>query len=281
MTEPPQYPSAPDPNLPPSAATPPPTPPYGGYGTPPGTPPPPPPAPPAYGAPQYGPPAYDVMAAVSYGWRGFKANAGTFLLLGILAIVIPGIVSFVGSAFNAGGSALADGTSSSMRIGFGATGGLLGFVFSIAAQVLSLFFTAASIRAAFDVTEGRRVDLGAAFTRWNKGQVILLAVLVSIGTMVGFILCVLPGIVFLFFTWFGMYFVVGNAQSAVEAIGSSFRFTADNLGNLLLLFLMAILIGLLGALACLVGLLVAIPLLTIAAAYTFRFLQGQMPVPVA
>lgn len=278
MTEPPQYPSAPDPNLPPSAATPPPTPPYGGYGTPPGTPPP--PAPPAYGVPggpQGGPPAYDVMAAVSYGWRAFKANVGTFLLLGILAMLVPGLISGIGQVASQGGSALAEGSDGAM-LALGVGGGILGILLNIVSQVVALFFTAASIRAAFDVTEGRRAELGAAFSRWSMGQVIVLALLVAIGTMVGLLLCVLPGIVFIFFTWFGTYFVVGNGQSGFEAIGSSFRFTADNLGNLLLLFLMAILIALLGLLACFVGLLVAMPVLTVAAAYTFRVLQGQ---PVA
>jgi hypothetical protein len=276
MSEPPQYPSAPDPDLPPSAATPPPTPPYGGYGTPP------PPAPPGGGyaapPPAAGPAAYDVVEAIRYGWKGFVANVGPFLLLGVLAVVVPGVISFAGSMVNAGGSALADRTSSGVGVGFGLTGGLVGFVFSIAAQVVSLFFAAASIRGALDVTEGRRVDLGAAFSRWDRGQVVFLAILLAVATMVGFVLCILPGLVVLFFTWYSNYFVVGNGQTAVEAIRSSFRFTADHLGNLILLFLLAVVIALVGACLCGVGLLVAMPVVTIAAAYTFRVLQGQ---PVA
>ncbi len=277
MSETPQYPSAPDPQQPPTGATPPPPPPYGGYGTPP------PPPGGGYGAPPGGPggpAAYDVTAAVSYGWRAFKGNVGPFLLLGLLAFLLPAAISIIAQMFQSGGSAIAGRAGSGSGVGFAAmgAGGFLGFVVNIAAQVVSVFFGAALVRAALDVTEGRTVDLGAAFTRWDKGQIIVLAILVAVGTMIGFILCVLPGIAFAFFTYFANFFVVGNGQGAIDAIKSSLRFTADQIGSLILLFLLCVAIAIAGACACGVGLLVAMPIVTVAAAYTFKVLQGQ---PVA
>lgn len=278
MSETPPYPSAPDPQQP-EGSVPPPPPSYGGYGTPP----PPPPgggygAPP--GGPYAGPPAYDVIEAVKYGWRAFTGNVGAFLLLGLLAFLLPFVISLGGEVLRSGGFALAEEAGTDSGIGMAAmgTGGVLGFAINLISQAVALFFTAATVRAAFDVTEGRKADLAAAFTRWDKVQVLILAILTAVGTSIGLLLCVLPGIAFLFFTWFATYFVVGNAQGAIDAIKSSFRFTADHIGSLILLFLVSMVIAVLGACACGVGLLVALPVVTVAAAYSFRVLQGQ---PVA
>jgi hypothetical protein len=209
-----------------------------------------------------------------------SCSVGPLLLLGVLAFLVPVGISLVGQMFQSGGSVIAGraGTDTGLGLAAVGAGGVVGFAVSVAAQIVSLFFTAALIRAAFDVTEGRRVDLGLAFSRWDKAQVLVLAILCAIGTMIGLVLCILPGIVFLFFTWFATYFVVGSGQNAIEAIASSFRFAIDHIGNLLLLFLLSAVIVIAGACACGIGLLVAMPIVTIAAAYTFRVLQGQ---PVA
>lgn len=280
MSDQPPYPPQ-DPNLPPSAATPPPTPPYGGsYGTPP-----PPPPPPTHdgegGYGGYGYPAYDVIEAVKYGWKKFMENAGAFLVLGLLAILIPGALSLIGSLGSSTSATVIDnpGVSDIVKITAGGGSGVVGFLFSLAAQVASLVITAALVRGALDVTEGRKASIGAMFSRWNLLTVLLLSIVVGIATTVGLLMCILPGLAVMFFTYFATYFVVGEGQGVIDAIKSSLRFTADNAGNLLLLFLLAFVIVILGACACLVGLLVAIPVTTIAAAYTFKSLRNQPVAP--
>jgi uncharacterized membrane protein len=278
MSDQPPYPPE-DPNLPPSAATPPPTPPYGGsYGTPP-----PPPPPPTHdgegGYGGYGYPAYDVIEAVKYGWKKFMENAGAFVVMGLLTFVVVGVLSTLGRALSGGFDASDGQYGFSMGVGVGAGFSLVGTLFNILANIAGVFLSAALARGALDAAEGRKVEIGAMFTRWNPVQVWILSILVGIGTMIGVILCILPGIAFAFFTWYSTYFVVSEGQGAIDAIMSSLRFTADNIGNLLLLFLLAVVICILGACACFVGLLVAIPVTTIAAAYTFKTLRGQPVAP--
>lgn len=276
MSEQPPYPPS-DPDLPPFGGGTPPPPPPGGYGTPP---PPPPPSYGGYGAPPTGPQPYDVIEAVKYGWKKFAQNAGPFLIMGLLTLVVVGVLSTIGSVL--GGDFDTSGTSGTqygVSAGIGAGFSVLGTIFNILANIVGVFLTAALTRGALDATEGRKVEIGAMFTRWNAGQILILAILVGIGTMIGFILCILPGLVLAFFTWFANYFVVGEGQGAIAAIKSSFRFTADNIGNLILLFLLAVVIVILGACACLVGLLVAIPVTTIAGAFTFKVLRGQPVAP--
>lgn len=274
--QPPNPPS--DPNLPP----------FGGYGTPPpppggdGTPPPPPPPPyGTYEAPPSGPQPYDVIEAIKYGWKKFAENAGAFVVMGLLAVLIPGVLSMIGSL---GSSASADiienpGVSDFAKIAVGGGSGFVGFLSSLAAQIASLVITAALVRGALDVAEGRKASIGAMFTRWSFLNVLLLSIIVGIAMSIGLVLCVLPGLAVMFFTYFANYFLVGEGQGVIDSIKSSLRFTADNAGNLLLLFLLSFVIAILGACACLVGLLVAIPVVTIAAAYTFKVLRGQPVAP--
>lgn len=241
--------------------------------------PPPPPGPfdnASYGAPV--PQGYDVMAAVKYGWAKFTQNAGTFVVLGLLAFLVPIAIQLLGEVAQGGAGLAADELDESAGFLVATGGGLTGFVFSLVANIAGLFFNAAVVRAALDAAEGRQAGIGEAFTRWDKLQVVLLAVLVGLMTTVGLILCVLPGIVVMFFTWFATYFVVAGA-SATSAIGSSFRFTADNFGSVFLLFLLCVLITIAGACALCVGLLVAVPVTVIASAYTFKVLQGQPVAP--
>jgi uncharacterized membrane protein len=278
MSDQPPYPPE-DPKLPPSAATPPPTPPYGGsYGTPP------PPPPPTHdgegGYGGYGYPAYDVIVAVKYGWKKFSENVGAFLVLGLLAILIPGVLSTFGSLGSSTSESVIDnpGVSDFVKITVGGGSGVAGFLSNVAAQVASLVMTAALVRGALDVTEGRKASVSAMFSRWSFPTILVLSLLVGLATTIGLVMCVLPGLAVMFFTYFSTYFVVDEGQGVIDAIKSSLRFTADNAGNLLLLFLLAFVIVILGICACFVGLLVAIPVTTIAAAYTFKVLRNQ---PVA
>ncbi len=151
-------------------------------------------------------------------------------------------------------------------------------VFNILGQVATTLFGAALIRGAFDAVDGREVTLGGMFERWDKIQVVVAALVISVLTTIGLVLCVLPGFVVIFLTWFTTYFIVDRGEDAVTAIKSSFSFATQHVGPLLLLALLSFLCFVVGALACLVGLLVAYPVVSIAAAYSYRRLQDQ---PVA
>ncbi|MET1061069.1 MAG: hypothetical protein ABWX84_15825 [Nocardioides sp.] len=253
-----------DPNQPP------PPPGYGqdpnqGYGQPP-------PNYPAYGADPGGMRPYSATDAIGYGFNKFKDNAGAFLLLALLAVGTGIAISVIGSIVT-GGDALFSYDSDGFE--FSPLAGL----FNILGQVAFTLFGAALIRGAFDAVDGRQVTLGSMFERWDKLQVLVVALIVSVLTTIGLVLCVLPGFVVIFLSWFATYFVVERGQDALTAIKSSFSFTSSHVGPLLLLALLSFLCFVAGALACGVGLLVAYPVVTVAAAYSYRRLQGQPVAP--
>ena len=125
------------------------------------------------------------------------------------------------------------------------------------------------------LTRGQKIDVGQAFAGINWGQVILASLITGLLTFVGLILCILPGLAVIFFTSYTLFFVIDRNLSAVDAIKASFNMVKDNVGVLILFWLATVAAQIVGACLCLVGLLVAVPVVIIAQAYTYRTLNGD------
>jgi hypothetical protein len=267
------------------------------------------PPPPAYGSSPYGavpdggsgdvaPPAYGVgqpgaegpyrpTEAISYGWRKFSASPATLL--------IPMIVVFVGIVFVSVlveililGTFLAThectrtgpGTQIHTQCGPGFVTRLIGAgvaaaLINLVAQVLA----AGLYKGATHVTDGRSFTLGELFDGWDKAQVVVASLIIAAATFVGTVLCYLPGIVVGFLAQFTVLFIVDKQLGAVDAIRASVKLVTDNLGQTLVFYLLAIVVLIVGAILCGIGLLVAAPVALIGLAYTFRRLQGEPVVP--
>ncbi|KAA1399699.1 hypothetical protein [Aeromicrobium ginsengisoli] len=271
--EPPPYPgdSNPPTNDLPAYGSPPPPP--GSYPPPQGGYPPPPggghyPAPGGYGMP------YSAPEAIGYGWRKFKENAGAMILATL--IVIAGTIA-LGALSEVIAPSPSMFTSDGFELELGASVASL-IVQTITGTVGYLLY-AMLTRGALDVVDGARFDIGRAFGALNVGSVLVAGLLVSLGTTVGTLLCILPGIVFSIFAFFTLFFVVDKKHDPVSSIGASFTLVGRNFGNGLLTGLLALLVLLGGAVLCLVGLLAAFPIAMLAAAYAFRRFQGQPVAP--
>lgn len=279
-----QPPSGPDYGAPPPSGpdygAPPPSGPDYGYGTPPpgggyGTPPPPPgdgygtPPPPPGGPYGQAGDAWSVSNALGYGWRKFTQNIGPILLLSLLVILASIILGAIGTAIDRAIFGTPDPGS------FQQTGNtfstLLGFIGQVAIGALI-------VRAALDLTEGRRLEIGALFGRINWGGVLVLAILVAIIETVGVLLCILPGIVAMFFLSFATYFLIDKDLSPIDAIKASATFVWHNAGKALVWAIVAFLVTIVGFCLFCVGILATVPIALIGTAYTYKKLTGQ---PVA
>jgi hypothetical protein len=255
--------------------SPPPPPPPGGGGW--GSAPPPPPPPPGGFGPAYasGPAGYSVGNAFSYAFAKFRQNWGPLVLITLLVVVLGGLAQFLGNSITnaiAGPSINADGTIEGGLFGLAM---ILSFLFGAISFVVQLIVQSGIIKASLMLTRGQRIDFGSAFSGIDFVQVIVAALVIGVMTFIGFVLCILPGIVVIFFTAYALYFVIDRGQDAITAIKSSFTFVKNNVGQLLLLWLATIAAYIVGACLCGVGLLVAIPVVVIAQAYTFRTLTND------
>jgi len=149
--------------------------------------------------------------------------------------------------------------------------GLGATLISLIAQIL----LAGLYRGATRVTDGKDFSLGQLFEGYNKVQVVFAAIFIAVATGIATVLCYLPGVLIAFLTSYTLFFIVDQEMEAAEAIQASVKFVWHNFGQTLLFFVLAVITLAIGAVLCLVGLLVAGPVVLIGYAYTYRRLQGQ------
>lgn len=198
--------------------------------------------------------------------------AGPLLAATLIAIVVPAVVQGVGAAIG-GGQVFKFEASTDGGVDYEFSS--VGLVFQLLSMLVSIFLSAAVIRLGLDIVDGNEVSVGGMFTRINFGQVLIAAILLTIATTIGLVLCVLPGLVVAVLTFLTNYFIVGKQQDAITAIKSSVSLVTSNFGALVVLFLLSVLCMVAGLLACCVGIVVAAPVVGVATAYTFRFLQSE------
>ncbi len=229
---------------------------YGGYGAPPENP---------YGQPA--PSAYSPTDAVGYGWNKFKASPSTLLVPTLVIGVVVIVISIVIRLIVVGGM-----TNSGSSLG---TVLLAAAIASAITSLISQVLAAGLYKGGLSVTDGQSFSFGGLFEGWNKTQVVIAAVIIGFLTLIGTILCYLPALLVGYFTQFTLLFIIDKNMSATDAIQASFRLCIDNLGPTILWSLLAIVCVLVGAIVCLVGLLVAVPVVLVGLAYTYRRLQND------
>lgn len=264
---------------------PPPPPPPSGYGVPPA-----PPVPPGYGAPPAGAAGYDAVAAVKYGWATFTKSPAAILVPAVVVIIAVVAAEFVIQLALTGilldtPSCSVTSTSTAFNVDCDGSGFFARlFVAALAAGIggfISQLLIAGLIRSALDVVDGRpALDVGAVFSWASKPAVIQTAAVFGALSFAGTLLLYLPAIIVSFLCAFAMYFTVDKGVAGFGAIKASVALVTGNLGNVLVFFLLGIAVMIVGALACLVGLFVAIPVMIVAAAYTFRVLNNQPVAPL-
>jgi len=273
-----QNPTEPVPEGQPDGATPPPPPPPPAAQTPP------PPPVPAAASPADAP--WSVGSAFSYGWAKFQQYLGPILVAMLILFLIGFVISIVWFFIvGAVGTALAGdpsvtinpetgeitsmgGTSIFLTLFLGALGGLVYFtVFG--------FIQAAITRAALAVTEGKPIESGTILSTDKLGKVIVTALLVAIATAVGYLLCFVGALVVSFFLAFTFFFVIDRDEEPVQAMKSSVNLVKENLGDLVIFYLASVAAYFVGSLICGIGLLVAVPVVIIATAFTYKKFTNQ------
>ncbi|OBG75284.1 hypothetical protein A5700_00110 [Mycobacterium sp. E1214] len=160
----------------------------------------------------------------------------------------------------------------------GAGLGLLTLGYLIAFLV-EAFAQSAFLSGCLDLADGRPVTIGSFFRPRNFGAVFLAALLVGFLTSLASALCFLPGLILGIFTQFTVLFVLDRSDSALKGFTSSFSLAGKNFGSALLLLVVEVAVLLIGALACFLGLVVAVPLAALILTYAFRKLTGGNVAP--
>jgi uncharacterized membrane protein len=151
---------------------------------------------------------------------------------------------------------------------------------AIAVFVYIAFVQAATLSGTLGIADGRPVTIGSFFKPRNFGSVVLAALLVGLLTAIGYLLCVVPGLIFSFFALFTIAFASDHDVSAIGALKASFTTVRANIGSVLVSWLVQGLLVAAGMLACGIGVIVAAPVALLIQTYTYRRLSGGATAPL-
>jgi hypothetical protein len=201
----------------------------------PGGPTPPPPPPPMMSGPQGGIPRKTLGEILSAAFNIYKANASQLILIVAVVVVPLSLISalFSGVVFapdkvkvtNTGGVVVFDYAGRGLGVVL-----LAGAIGTLIAVLISAVLQAAILRAAAQATIGDPVDVEASYRYGLKRlwSVILVSILVGLVVAVGFILLVIPGIIFLVFLSVSIPVLIVEGRRGTEAMGRSWNLVKGN-----------------------------------------------------
>ncbi|HEX5937783.1 MAG TPA: hypothetical protein VFZ75_08890 [Actinomycetota bacterium] len=218
-----------------------------------------PPPPPVSGGPSGSIPSKTLGEILSAAFDVYRANASKLLLL-VAIVVVP--LTLVGVLVaNAivdandidvrGGELVVDeiGTSFLAALFAGAIGGLI-------AVLISAVLQAATVRAAAQATIGDPVDVEASYRYGFRRlwSVILISILVGLIVGAGFILLIVPGIIFLVFLSASIPALIVENKRGTDALGRSWALVQGNFWHALgVIFVAALIVGIVSGIIGAIG----------------------------
>ena len=101
------------------------------------------------------------------------------------------------------------------------------------------------------------------------------SILLALAVAIGFVLLIVPGIILGLMFMFTTFVVIERELGPIDAMSESHRLTRGHKWRLFGFVLLLLLINVLGVLALVVGLLVSIPVSTLAFVHAYRVLGGK------
>lgn len=210
---------------------------------------------------------FSIGDAVQFGWDTMKNNIGFFI-----PVIL---ILWVAEAIPSGLSSLAY----SMSIGVAA---VYGFIFGIISFVIGMFVNMAQIKISLRFSKAETADFEDLYNEWPRFWDFLLgSILYALIVIGGLILLIIPGIYWAIKYHFYGYLIIDQGMGPMDAIKKSGELTDGVKWHLLVFWLALFGIYLLGVLACCVGILFAIPVILVSAAYVYRTLLVATMTPQA
>ena len=210
-------------------------------------------------------PQLDAGAAVSYGWEKFKTYPLQFVVLVIGVFAVQAVWSLVSNTITP-------------RVN-----GIVGLLVSIGITAVGLalaFLVEAGVwRASLGVTRGQAPSFSQFTETHNLGPFALTAFLYGLIAGVGFLLCIIPGILWLIFAAYAPILALEKGMGPGEAFSTSINYVKENFSQVFLILLVCWLIGIAGVILCCVGVLVTYPISRIAIVHSYRALNQEPITP--
>lgn len=162
---------------------------------------------------------------------------------------------------------------------------LMGAVVSLSYQLINwivmVYLNTGVTHAHLQAVQLQNPILSTIFHQKNKVVPYALSlILIGIGSMIGFLLFVIPGIIWMLMTLFASYIVLDRQIGPVEAIHQSRELTKGIRLKLMVFIFTLACLNIVGALLLFVGLLITVPLTTIATAKLYTVIRDQKAITI-
>jgi uncharacterized membrane protein len=206
---------------------------------------------------------FSTGSALRFGWETFKKRPWFFVGSTVVILLASGLIDAFSSALDAAVGGSAEQPS------------IIGTVVNLGLGTLLGMGATAFYLAAHDNPD--TVDLSALWHPQPFWKYLGASILYALALIVGLILLIVPGIIFALMFMFTTFIVIDRELGPVEAMKESNRITYGHKWSLLGFTLVLVLINLLGVIALVVGLLVSIPVSSLAVTHAYRVLSGRTP----
>jgi hypothetical protein len=216
---------------------------------------------------------FDALACVKRGFDLAVRHLGLVLLAMVVwigvSIAAEIVLSIMDAAMGWGTQAANDGDGDGFS--FTASSSPLNMLIS---HVFSVFLTLGFVRFMLNVASGREASVAQLF---GEGRLLLRGLIASLlfGVMVGvgFLLLIIPGIYLVARYGFFMNALVDRNCGILESFRISSELTTNNRLNVVLLMFASLIVVILGFLAMCVGVLFAYPVVALAWAVAYRWME--------
>ena len=195
--------------------------------------------------------------AIDFGFNAAKKNIVFFFSIFVVWALVTIISSSVQGALNADKQSLAS------------------FLFSLLVWIVSSVISMGIINISLEFVDKKKPVLKDLYYTKKIFNFILVSIIRTAIVAVGFILLIVPGIIFAIKLQFAEYLIVDKKLDAVDSLKGSWEMTKGVKWNLFLFGLLLALINVLGFLALIVGLVITVPLSMVATAFVYRKLLSQ------
>jgi hypothetical protein len=152
---------------------------------------------------------------------------------------------------------------------------LFGNIFS---NVVQIFLGIGQASISLKICRGQPATIGDLFGGGPRFLPVLGAsLLAGIAFAVGFMLCIVPGILLAIWFWPFYFLVVENKSPVMDSFGLASKVTEGNRGTTVILWLVSVGIIIVGLLAFCVGIILAAPLVSVLWATAYLMMSGQLP----
>ena len=206
---------------------------------------------------------FSTGSALRFGWETFKKRPWFFVGSTVVILLASGLIDAFSSALDAAVGGSAEQPT------------IIGTVVNLGLGTLLGMGATAFYLVAHDNPD--TVDLSALWHPQPFWKYLGASILYALALVVGLILLIVPGIIFALMFMFTTFIVVDRELGPVEAMKESNRITYGHKWSLLGFTLVLVLINLLGVIALVVGLLVSIPVSSLAITHAYRVLSGRTP----